>query len=252
MNYFNPQNKQLELQNPNEIFITMDIDFSPDPIIEYCIELFDKLNLKVTVFATHSSPTLLNIESLNNFELGIHPNFLNCDNYSKHLDEMCNLFPQAKSVRSHGLHSSSNILELYGKKGLKVCSDIFIPYGTNIKPFWRHERGDLMVIPYYWEDGSYIKDKNFFIPDFDKLSSTNGIKIFNFHPIHLFVNTDTIKFYNESVKKNYHDVKNLKKIRNKFGIRNFLEELSKTIHNLQNNTRLLFDITKSKKIDNNK
>jgi hypothetical protein len=248
MNYFDPKNKQVELQNPNEIFITLDIDWAPDPVIEYSVELLESLNLSATIFATHTSPTISRLQSLNNFEVGIHPNFLNCENYSKHLDDMCELFPEAKSVRSHGLFSSSNIVNLYEKKGLKVCSDIFLPYSTNIRPFWRYDNRSLLSIPYYWEDGNYLLCKKFIIPDFEKLKSTNGIKIFNFHPIHLFVNSDTSSFYKELVKKNYHDVENLIKIRKDFGIRNFLEELADFIHLLQNKTRTIYELTKSKKL----
>lgn len=245
MNIFDPKKKQIELKNPNEILITIDIDWAPDPVIEFCIDLLNKLNLKATFFATHTNSLISNIESSNNFEIGIHPNFFNCNDYSKHLDEMKNLFPNAKSVRSHGLFSSSNIFDLYRKKGFEISSDIFIPYGTNIKPFWRNSNGSLLVIPYFWEDGNYIGDEKFNIPDFSRLEHTEGIKIFNFHPIHLFTNADSINFYNDKVKNIYHDVDNLIKIKKSYGIRNFLEELSLAINSFQYETRTLFEFSRS-------
>ena len=245
MNIFDPKNKLVELKNPNEILITLDIDWAPDPVIEYCVNLLDKLSIRATFFATHASSLISNIQSMDNFEVGIHPNFFNCKDYSKHLDEMRNDFPHAKSVRSHGLFSTSNIFDLYRKKGFAISSDIFIPYGINIKPFWRNRNGSLLVIPYYWEDGNYMGDGKFNIPDFSRLEYTKGIKIFNFHPIHLFTNADSINFYNDKVKNIYHDVDKLIKIRKSYGIRNFLEELSSTIFSFQNETRTLFEFSRS-------
>ena len=115
----------------------------------------------------------------------------------------------------------------------------------NIKPFWRNRNGSLLVIPYYWEDGNYMGDGKFNIPDFSRLEYTKGIKIFNFHPIHLFTNADSINFYNDKLKNIYHDVDKLIKIRKSYGIRNFLEELSSTIFSFQNETRTLFEFSRS-------
>ena len=53
-------------------------------------------------------------------------------------------------------------------------------------------------------------------------------KIFNFHPIHLFLNTETLERYYK-IKKDYHNFNVLKKNRNtkNYGVLDFFKELMK-------------------------
>ena len=57
------------------------------------------------------------------------------------------------------------------------------------------------------------------------LLSRKGLKVFNFHPIHLFLNTNSLDLY-EKARPFFKDYKKLKSIRsNDFGIRDFFIEL---------------------------
>jgi len=54
--------------------ITIDIDWVPDKVLEYTLELLSKAGVPCTIFATHATG-LLNGLDRNQFEIGIHPNF---------------------------------------------------------------------------------------------------------------------------------------------------------------------------------
>lgn len=62
------------------------------------------------------------------------------------------------------------------------------------------------------------------------LLQKKGLKIFNFHPIHIFLNSNDTKNYQKlKLSNKLHNQKELKKAINKkyYGTRNFLDELIK-------------------------
>ena len=72
--------KEIKIDKPdtyeNKIFITMDLDWCPDFVLEYVLEILEKYNLKCTFFITHETKLLKYLrENTNKYELGIHPNF---------------------------------------------------------------------------------------------------------------------------------------------------------------------------------
>lgn len=69
---------EIDLENPGsyqKIFLTFDIDWASDEVLEYCIDIVEKANIKATWFVTHETPLLGRLRANPNFELGIHPNF---------------------------------------------------------------------------------------------------------------------------------------------------------------------------------
>ena len=57
----------------------------------------------------------------------------------------------------------------------------------------------LIRIPFFWEDDVHCMYKWSF--NVDKFKDYSGIKVFNFHPLHVFLNTKNISFY-EKNKRN--------------------------------------------------
>jgi len=114
----------------NKIFLTFDIDWCSDEVLEYTLDLLDQFDAKATFFVTHQTKLLDRIEKNENFELGIHPNFnflLNGDfRYGKSMGEIVRYYleivPNAVSVRSHSMTQNSNILDLFRKNGLKFVT----------------------------------------------------------------------------------------------------------------------------------
>ena len=195
------------------IFFTSDIDWAPDEVIDDMLAIFDKYNQKCTLFATHESGSINNAKSVH--EIGIHPNFnplfvqnkqdLNAERI---IDNLMNLYPESMGVRSHSTTSSSGLLDLFYKKGLKYDSNLFIPY-QDVHPFvlWN----GFVRIPYNWEDDiHYLYNKSF---SESELTFDKDYQIFDFHPIHVFLNTEKESRY-LNAKEFYKDPEKLLEFRN--------------------------------------
>ena len=59
----------------NKIFLTFDLDWCNDEVLENTLNLIEINNLKATLFFTHKTSLLDRINKNKNIEIGIHPNF---------------------------------------------------------------------------------------------------------------------------------------------------------------------------------
>ena len=212
-------------------FITLDIDWAVDEIIIDTLKLMEGSKISATWFVTHETPVLERIQSNDLFELGIHPNFNFLLNEEKKkgkdaeqiIDNMLKIVPEANSIRSHSMTQSSILLDLFVNKKLKYDCNHFIPHqaNINIKP-WVLWNG-LFRIPYFWEDDlSCIFKEKCSIKD---LVDRVGLKVFDFHPIHIFLNTENLNRY-EKTRPIHQKPKELIKYRyDGYGIRNQFIEL---------------------------
>lgn len=187
-----------ELAPSNAVVLTLDIDWACDEILKDSIDLVESVGVPATWFVTHETPLLSRLRANKDFELGIHPNFNpllngNCGNVEQILDEMLEIVPDAISVRSHSMVQSSRLLDLFRSKGLIFDCNHFVPEQSEIelKP-WRLWNG-MVKIAHFWEDdAACIYDNNSRISD---LLLRNGLKVFDFHPIHVFLNTEDLNRY---------------------------------------------------------
>lgn len=165
------------------------------------IDLLEKADVAVTWFVTHDTSLLQRLRDNPNFGLGIHPNFnfllsgdlRNGATVEEVIDRLLEIVPQAKSARSHSMTQNAHILDMFAKKGLTHDSNDFIPEQNRIelKP-WRLWNG-LIKVPYFWQDDrACIYSENTPIED---LVTRKGAKVFNFHPIHVFLNTENLERY---------------------------------------------------------
>lgn len=212
-----------------DVCLTFDVDWASEPVLEHLINKLTDLNLSATFFATHDSEVLKSLNS-DFFEVGIHPNF----NHSKGdiitpIKELKKIYPNAIGGRSHSLFSSSNILEEYEKAGLKYESNIFLPHHENLTVVRR--RKNLMSIPFFWSDDYYLENKSINKKSIEKLLRVNGLKVFNFHPIHIFINTPSLKYY-KKIKEYYHESEKLSMHKNKshYGVENFFNDILNLIN----------------------
>ena len=218
----------------NKNFITFDIDWAHDEILSETIDLMEKADVNATWFVTHYTPLLERLRANSKFELGIHPNFnfllvgdpRNGSSAEEVVDRLLEFNPDTKVVRSHSTTQSSRLLELFFKKGITHDCNHFIPEQAMIelKPFkcWTN----LVKIPYFWEDAAVcISEVNTSI---HQLTQRSGLRVFNFHPIHIYLNTDKLSRY-EQARPNFQNPSKLFKLRNqdstgtKDKLRNLLE-----------------------------
>jgi hypothetical protein len=180
--------------------LTFDIDWACDEVIEETIDLVEQAKTPATWFITHDSPVLGRLRANPVFELGIHPNFLflldgdgrNGRNAEEVLDRLLTIVPEAKSVRCHSLVQSGRLLQLFAKKGLTHDCNAFIPARSAIelKPWvaWF----DIIQVPYGWED-DFTAATNAW--DDGTPPADSGLEGFDFHPIHVFLNTESLDRY---------------------------------------------------------
>lgn len=218
------------------VFMTFDIDWCNDDILLFTIDLIKKYKIKVTLFITHHTDIIKDLSNDDNIEIGIHPNFnflLNGNfKYGKTIKEIIEyfleIFPNAVSVRSHSLTQNTYILEELSKRGIKYDLNNFIPFfdkSIYLKPY--KYLFNIIKIPFFFEDDFYLIQEN--KKNIADYINYKGLKVFNFHPIHIYLNTERIERYQEAKK-----FLNSPKIRDfintkSYGIRNLFIELIESI-----------------------
>lgn len=183
------------------IAFTSDIDWAPEAVIADTISIFETYGVKCTLFATHNSKELRNCNK-KLFEIAIHPNFnpvLTENNISVDdvLDEILEIYPDAEGVRSHSMMQSTNLLSKFATKNLIYDSNHFLPYCTGLKPFklWT----GMVRIPFNWEDDVHWA-YGYTFNDCHINLEQEGLNVFNFHPIHIYLNTENKYRYTEASK----------------------------------------------------
>lgn len=187
-------------QNP---ILTLDVDWAPDFIIEDIAKRISKKKIKATWFITHYSEIIESLKLNPLFELGIHPNFNTNSTQGKDPDDILKnlkkIIPKAKSIRTHGLIQSTEILLKFKKYNIKNDVSILLSNEHDLKPHYSKYLG-IFRFPFFWEDDVEIMENSNW-EGVKKKINIKGLKIFNFHPIHIFLNSDDMKNYNKLKKK---------------------------------------------------
>jgi hypothetical protein len=203
------------------ISLTFDVDWAPEAAIQDSLDLLAAAGASATFFATHASPALQG--AADRHEIGLHPNFLSGPPFEPTLDALQALFPEARGVRSHGLVQSSGLTEVYGRRGIQYESNIFAPGQYTLQPY-RHPSGIIMV-PFHWGDYTACR----YGGPWDAgaiLDVASGSLVFNFHPVHVFLNTPSIAHY-DAARQHYQNPEKLMELRHTAtrgtpGVRDFL------------------------------
>ncbi len=185
----------------NSPILTFDVDWAPDFMIDFVAEELRRRGIRSTWFVTHSSPAIERLRARPElFELGIHPNFLPGSSHGSTVTEVLEhairSVPEATAMRSHSLLMSSRILEeVMRRTSVSVDSTPFFPRQPGLQPS-EYTVGDraLLRMPIFWEDDFEMLQLN---PSWaiEPLLREPGLKIFNFHPIHIFLNSAAMTDY---------------------------------------------------------
>ena len=188
----------------NKLFLTFDVDWAHDDVISDTIDLLERADITTTWFVTHETPLLDRIRANPKFELGIHPNFnfllagnpIKGATASEVVDRLLEIVPEAKVIRSHSTTQSSRLLDIFADKGLTHDCNHFVPEQAviELKPY--HCWTSLIKVPYFWEDAVVFKGK--INTPIAKLTHRPGLRVFNFHPIHVYLNTDELFRYEQA------------------------------------------------------
>jgi hypothetical protein len=220
----------------NQVFLTFDIDWAHHEIIADSIDLVEQVGVAATWFVTNDTPILDRLRRSPLFELGIHPNFNPLlegsdrmgSNAVKVIERIRDVVPEATSARSHSLVHGSPILNLFVQSGITHDVNCLVPEsaGITLAP-WTMWDG-LVRIPYFWEDDvACLFDVAGMTQtgNLGELACRPGLKVFDFHPIHVFLNTEHLDRY-ERTRLLHQNPEELIKHRYKgYGTRNRLLDL---------------------------
>ena len=210
------------------VYLTFDVDWLCDEYLSVTLDILKSYGLKGTFFATHKSK-LLNALDKRKFEIGLHPNFDkgNGEYDLTVLSELKKLYPEAVGTRSHTLFFSSRILRLLEECSLRYESNIFLLDHLGLNPTKR--TNCVTSIPFNWSDDKHIElEREYTLDNLPDLKQS-GLNIFNFHPVHIYLNTSVQSEYVKS-KKFFNTESFSNCINSGLGIRSLFEGLCKRIN----------------------
>ncbi len=178
------------------IAITFDIDWAPDFTIDFVAEQLIAHQVRATWFVTHMSPAVERLcRHPELFELGIHPNFLPGSTHGATPGEVLQycmeLVPDATSMRTHALVQSSPLLaQVMAQTSIRMDVSLFLPHIPHLRPVEYHVNGrTLWRIPSFWEDDFEMERVAPYWHLSPLLALGEGLKVFDFHPIHVYLNS---------------------------------------------------------------
>ena len=224
-----------------ELCITMDMDWAPDEVIDHSMAILDRFNIKATLFMTNKTDA-----SVKGHELALHPNFTSLD-LEKHFQERLELFPDAKGTRSHSFFFTERFRPIYEKLNLEYESNVMMYRQNKIAPYYMSP--STLEVPLFWMDNFYMemeKDRSFIFPEAELDAA--ALTVFDFHPVHVFLNNNSMELYNDA-KKYYHEPKELEKYRNtkSKGTEDYLVQLLEYAARKKINCKTLIEITRQYK-----
>jgi len=216
----------------NESLLTFDCEWAPNFILEHVSNLLIESEVKSTWFVTNESAIIEELKQNSLFELGIHPNFYPGSSQGEDSDSVLKnlkkIVPKSKSIRTHRLLQSSPLLCKFQEYGIENDVSIFLPYTKNITPHYSKYL-NLFRFPFFWEDDAEMVENSSWSINDTKLN-INGLKIYNFHPILIYLNSKDLKSYNQL--KESIDIKKITKQNiqkyinmNSSGVSTFFKEL---------------------------
>ena len=228
--------KQIDINNEetwkDACFLTIDMDWANDRVMNHMLDLIEEAAINCTIFVTHQTSVLGRMREMENIELGIHPNFnflLKGDQrLGKTAYEIVNYFkeivPEAVTTRSHSITQGSIIYDACIENGIQFDCNSFIPSFTNMELRPWKEDFELVKVPYFWADDLHIETEGGF--DLDNLLKNNGLKVFDLHPIHIFLNSENVERYTKS-RPYLQDFQKLQNFvnHNTYGTGDFFKEL---------------------------
>jgi len=193
--------------------VTIDVDWAEDEWIDRTRRILRSNRCPCTWFITHESEAIHQLLDDSSFEIGIHPNISNLSTKSSEyrgcisdLIALCSSHDRlVRCVRTHKLVQSTDILYSFVTEyDLRVDASIIMPEVPNLKPHILSfgKGADLWRVPYFWQDDFEMRrDEEFYLPHHYMTTNDDGLKIFNFHPVHIYFNHSDFEVYADRKEK---------------------------------------------------
>ncbi len=205
----------------DKTIITIDLDWAPKDAIEHTLEMLCQEKIQATIFTTDMSRSF----SYENHEVALHPSSSNNTSIFESFDQLSHVYTSAQGVRSHSLETSGKFQSYLAQKKIRYTSNYLHFLQPNIRPL--QMPFSLWELPIFYSDATALRfrDSHGIWEGALSLLSVPGLKVFCFHPIHIFINTFNFNHY-ESAKCDYHNSKKLIYHRYKgYGVRTIFQEL---------------------------
>ena len=215
------------------IALSFDMDWAPEYMIQNVINIINHYNVNSTFFVTNKSEKITEtFES--QIEVASHlyvsPNSSQGDKLGVVLDKFRSWYPNKviEGNRFHLLNQSYRDLVCMGRNGYSYDISALRFNTPYILPAF-HKDLHMTLLSYFWEDGIC---ENSDIPL--SLSEINidspGIKVFNFHPMNIYINGHNSQARTNFLKKNIDLLNTPEEIASKFrkeglGASNLIHEL---------------------------
>jgi len=190
--------QKITLSKETKFHLTFDVDWAPDSSIEVVRSILAESDVTATFFATHKSHLIEELIS-DGHEIGLHPNFLESTTQGANpvdvVSNLLDLFPEARIIRTHSLVQSSPLLYEIFKTfpQLKLDMSLFAHRFSHVgRVSWNHKEVSFDRINFNWEDDAAFFDQNF---DWGAFYFPGDISIYNFHPIHVHLNSRGLSNY---------------------------------------------------------
>jgi len=223
------------------IAMTIDTEWCPDAVIEDTLSLLNRYGIEATLFSTH--PDGLAADS---HERALHPNFLQEGIPEREvLATVAEHYPEATGIRSHSMYVHSRLRELYPEFGLQYESNYMQYLVEGIEPFWMLD--GIVQLPVYFMDDMWFRSRSDHgnLPAIDTLLTGEGLKVFDFHPVHVYLNTVDVEHYRAN-RDQYDDPEALRSGRSDGpGVRDLFQGLLKTVSEADVTVRTLGELFES-------
>lgn len=187
-----------EFENRSIVCLTFDTDNCPELAIEFVQKRLERHGLAGTFFCTQRYESLSEPN-----EAATHPflrEFYKLDEMFKPLDKLIEQIPEAIGNRCHQLTSNGALYRHLAEKKFLYDSSWPMYMHNNIKPIRLHT--GVLELPIFYAENLII-DQGMSESFLDGLRAP-GLKVFLFHPVHIFHNSNKKTFY-EIMKVPYPD-----------------------------------------------
>lgn len=184
--------------------LSIDVDWASDEVLGDTVDLIESAGVKATFFVTHDTQILSRLRGHPLIELGLHPNFdplirgeVDAPSAADILEALKCVVPEAKVLRSHAMTTSGRWMGLFESQGIRCISN-YLMYGQcGIAPF--RQINGILEAPVYFADDGLLYQRRLGKVTFDVGQGFSpdpaGLQVFNFHPIHVFLNCEALDRY---------------------------------------------------------